>query len=135
MCTLKLLVVVIKTTDRIRRRCLWKGNNDDVHGNPLISWDKVTCPKNKGGMGVLNLRIQNLALLIKFVHKFYNRLDTPRLIWCEIPTILRVGSFTAPLKKGPSGGKTLPNYSYTSEAMTCLVWEMEALFFYDRIPP
>jgi hypothetical protein len=43
----------------------------------------VTCPKSKGVLGVLNLRIQNVALLMKFVHKFYNRLDIPwvNLVW------------------------------------------------------
>jgi hypothetical protein len=55
MSTLKLLAAVINAIDRIRS-CLWKGNDDDAHSNPLISWDKVTCPK-KGGLGVLNLRI------------------------------------------------------------------------------
>lgn len=34
---------------------------------------------------MLNLRIQNLALLMKFVHKFYNRLDIHwvNLVWCS----------------------------------------------------
>jgi hypothetical protein len=68
---------VIKNIDQIRRRCLWKGSGEAAHGIPLIAWDKITCPKNKGGHGVPNLRIQNIALLMKFVHKFYNRLDFP----------------------------------------------------------
>ena len=43
----------------------------------------VCKPKNKGGLGVLNLRIQNDALLLKFLHKFYNKLDIPwvQLTW------------------------------------------------------
>ena len=43
----------------------------------------VCKPKNKGGLGVLNLRIQNEALLMKFLHKFYNKLDIPwvQLTW------------------------------------------------------
>jgi hypothetical protein len=40
-------------------------------------------PKEKGGLGVINLRLQNDALLLKQLDKFYNKVDTPwvTLIW------------------------------------------------------
>ena len=40
-------------------------------------------PKDKGGLGVINLRLQNDALLMKQLHKFYNRMEIPwvQLIW------------------------------------------------------
>ena len=40
-------------------------------------------PKKQGGLGVLNLRIQNKALLMKNLYKFYNHMDIPwvNLIW------------------------------------------------------
>jgi hypothetical protein len=43
----------------------------------------VCRPKKKGGLGVLNLKIQNQGLLLKYLHKFYNKVDTPwvHLIW------------------------------------------------------
>lgn len=34
-------------------------------------------PKEKGGLGVLNLSLQNDALLMKHLHKFYNRANIP----------------------------------------------------------
>ena len=39
--------------------------------------------QKEGGLGVLNLKIQNEALLLKSLHKFYNRADTPwvHLLW------------------------------------------------------
>ena len=39
--------------------------------------------KQQGGLGVLNLREQNKALLIKHLFKFYNKVDVPwvKLIW------------------------------------------------------
>jgi hypothetical protein len=37
MCTPKLPAAVIKNIDQIRRICLWKGNSDVAHNNPLIS--------------------------------------------------------------------------------------------------
>lgn len=40
-------------------------------------------PKKHGGLGVLNLRVQNEAMLLKYLHKFYNRMDIPwvTLLW------------------------------------------------------
>lgn len=40
-------------------------------------------PKEKGGLGVINLRLQNDALLLKQLHKFYNKEDVPwvHLVW------------------------------------------------------
>lgn len=40
-------------------------------------------PKEKGGQGVINLRLQNDALLLKQLDKFYNKTDIPwvNLIW------------------------------------------------------
>jgi hypothetical protein len=34
-------------------------------------------PKEKGGLGIINLRLQNDALLSKQLFKFYNNVDTP----------------------------------------------------------
>jgi hypothetical protein len=40
-------------------------------------------PKDKGGLGILNLSVQNNALLLKHLHTFYNHDSTPwvQLIW------------------------------------------------------
>jgi len=37
----------------------------------------------KGGLNVINLRLQNDALLLKQLHKFYNKVDVPwvKLVW------------------------------------------------------
>lgn len=58
-------------------------------------------PKVKGGLGVINLNVQNDALLLKHLHKFYNIVDVPwvQLIWSKhytdkVPHASReVGSF------------------------------------------
>jgi hypothetical protein len=34
----------------------------------------VTRPKEDGGLGILDLKTQNDALLLKYLHKFFNRL-------------------------------------------------------------
>ena len=43
-------------------------------------------PKEKGGLGVLNLRLQNDALLMKHLSKFYNKADIPGCIGFGINT-------------------------------------------------
>jgi hypothetical protein len=45
--------------------------------------EKICRPKAQGGLGVLDLNIQNKALLLKNLHKFYNKQDIPwvNLIW------------------------------------------------------
>lgn len=43
----------------------------------LAAWDLVCKPKNKGGLGILNLEVQNIALLIKHLDRFFNCKDLP----------------------------------------------------------
>jgi hypothetical protein len=45
--------------------------------------EKSLQTKKRGGVGVLNLKLQNEALLMKFLHKLYNKEDTPwvTLLW------------------------------------------------------
>jgi hypothetical protein len=41
----------------------------------LAAWKLVTKPKMKGGLGVIRLRLQNEALLLNFLHKFFTKAD------------------------------------------------------------
>lgn len=84
MCAVKINPKIIEQLDKIRRHCLWnKKTETGERCNSLAAWDMVCRPKKHGGLGVINLRIQNDALLMKFLHKFYNHADVPwvSLIW------------------------------------------------------
>ena len=83
MCSLDIPVTVIEYIDRARRHCLWRGSDINAKGKALVAWNKVMRPKNKGGLGVVNLRAQNKALLLKNLDKFYNKRDIPwvNMIW------------------------------------------------------
>lgn len=50
---------------------------------PPKAWSLVIKPKSEGDLGVLNLKTQNEALLLKNLDKFFNRRDIPwvKLIW------------------------------------------------------
>lgn len=86
---------VIKKIDRIRRQFLW-GKNGEVNGGmSLINWH-MACKHSKwGGMGILDLEIQNKALLLRWWWKPH----TDELsIWIEVVNILKVN---ANIQQGP----------------------------------
>lgn len=62
-------------------------------------------PKEKGGLGIINLRLQNDALLMKHLRKFYNRADIP---WVRISgkNIITVVYLTMLERWDPFGGET-----------------------------
>lgn len=76
-CVIKLPQGVIENIDRARKQCLWRGNSEQKKGGNLVAWPVVMQPKDKGGLGVLNLKLQNEALLLKNLDKFYNRKNIP----------------------------------------------------------
>lgn len=84
MCTIKIHPQILAQLDKIRRFCLWnKKTESGDKCNSLAAWDMVCHPKCHGGLGVLNIQVQNEALLMKFLHNFYNRHDIPwvKLVW------------------------------------------------------
>jgi mannosylglycoprotein endo-beta-mannosidase len=63
---------VIKAIDRRRRAFFWTGE-DQCHGSKcLVAWDAVQAPKDKGGLGVKDLALQNRCLLMKFINKLFS---------------------------------------------------------------
>jgi hypothetical protein len=83
MCSLKLPLTVIEIIDKHRKNCLWRGKDFNRKGYNLAAWDLVRKPKDKGGLGVINLSIQNDALLLKQLDKFYfkENIQWVTLIW------------------------------------------------------
>jgi hypothetical protein len=45
--------------------------------SPKAAWQMVCLPKREGGLGVIDLCVQNDALLLKTLHKFFSREDVP----------------------------------------------------------
>jgi hypothetical protein len=59
-------------------------DNVDTPKQSLASWKMICKPKAKGGLGIIDFQKKNDALLMKFLHKFYNKkMDVPwvKLIW------------------------------------------------------
>jgi hypothetical protein len=66
---------------------------------PLPVWKLASRPKRNGGLGIINLANQNDSLLLKNLHKFYNRMDIPwvNMIW---ENYYRNGAVPGPRPKG-----------------------------------
>jgi hypothetical protein len=101
MSTFHLHVTVREQIDKFRKHCLWRGSEDNNRINAKAAWPIVARPKKDGGLGVLDLKTQNKALLLKNLYKFLNKADIPwvHLIWEKhysngrLPNHVRKGSF------------------------------------------
>lgn len=76
---------MIDNIERAMKQCIWRGNDQTKKGGNLADWPMVVKPKEKGGLGVKNLRLQNDALLMKHLYKFYTKADVPwvHLVWSK----------------------------------------------------
>lgn len=104
MCTIKFPPNLIEHLDKIQR-CLWRKKTENGEScNSLAAWD-IVCRLKKGGLGIINLQMQNMGLLLKRLHNFYNKKDVPwvDLVWLRtmLTRSLTLRKFTA-----RSGGKT-----------------------------
>ena len=77
MCSFKVPISIIEQIDKYRMHFLWDNGDDNRKGGCLVAWKKACLPKDQGGLGIIDLRTQNSALLLKYLHKFYNKLDLP----------------------------------------------------------
>jgi hypothetical protein len=101
MSTYLLPKTAIDQIDKYRKHCLWRSSDVNAKSAPKAAWAMVCLPKEEGGLGVLNLKTQNEALLLKNLHKFFNRLDIPwvHLVWekhyssGKLPGHIKKGSF------------------------------------------
>jgi hypothetical protein len=72
LCTIHIPPGILKQFNRIIRQCLWR-DNIDTPKQSLAAWDLICKPKMKGGLGIVDFQNKNEALLMKFLHKFYNK--------------------------------------------------------------
>ena len=62
---------VLKNLDHFRSRFFWQGSFDK-HKYHLAKWDILCRPKDQGGLGILNLQLQNKCLLAKLLVNLLN---------------------------------------------------------------
>lgn len=83
MCCLDPPETIKKQINKYFRHCLWSGPDPEDHRPAMVAWIVVCRPKNQGGLGIKDINVQNKALLLKNLHKFFNRLDIPwvHMVW------------------------------------------------------
>jgi hypothetical protein len=62
---------VLKNLDHFRSRFFWQGSSDK-HKYRLAKWDILCRPKDQGGLGILDLQLQNKCLLAKWIVSLLN---------------------------------------------------------------
>jgi len=110
ICSLQIPPSLIEQIDKYWKHCLWSGGDINRKGSCLAAWNVACKPKEDGGLGIIDLRAHNLALLLKYLDKFYNHANIPwvSLTWSKfyknnhIPPMLK-------LQPVPFGGKISSN--------------------------
>ena len=57
--------------DTIRSQFFWRGDVEKFKYH-MVKWEHACLPKDFGGLGILNTRLLNVALLLKWVWRLYN---------------------------------------------------------------
>jgi hypothetical protein len=83
LCSLHIPPGILKPINRIIRHGLWGKNEDGKGKQSLASREMICKPRSAGGLGIMDFGKQNDALLIKQLHKFYNKAEVPwvQLVW------------------------------------------------------
>lgn len=63
---------VLRSLEQIRRSFIWGQSENGKPKIQLISWDKITLPKNEGGLGLTPLGVRNWSLLAKWWWRCYS---------------------------------------------------------------
>ena len=71
---------MVKKLDKLRRNFLWKSNKEGK-GYNLVNWKNVLLSKERGGLGIRNLRLQNESLLMKWLWRY---IEEDAALWKEV---------------------------------------------------
>ncbi|XP_020266271.1 uncharacterized protein LOC109841739 [Asparagus officinalis] len=72
---------LIDKIDMMRRRFLWTGSLEHKNSSNLVKCEEICRPKKLGGLGIINLRTMNKALLGKWIWKWF---DDKMDLWKQI---------------------------------------------------
>ena len=95
---------VVKKIISLTRLFLWAGYSEKK-AIPLVAWNILQLPKILGGLGIGNIKHKNIALLFKWVWRFF---EEPSQLWCQIirakykyPLTLTISDLKIPHSGGP----------------------------------
>jgi hypothetical protein len=73
---------VLKKLDHFRSRFFWQGS-DKKYKYRLARWNILCCPKDQGGLGILDLQLQNKCFLAKWLVNLLNTEWTWQSLLCN----------------------------------------------------
>jgi hypothetical protein len=68
--------------DKHRNRFFWEGqgNKRKYH---LVSWQEICKPKDQGGLGVMNTKLMNQAVMLKWIWRILSG-ENENLLWLKL---------------------------------------------------
>lgn len=72
--------ITLNRLNSISKRFLWNGNSNTNKKSP-IKWETLNYPKNKGDLGIKNLKILNKAYLLKNTWRLFTDKNS---LWCKV---------------------------------------------------
>ena len=95
---------IVEKIIKIQRNFLWSGS-ESRERMPLVSWSLLSMPKSLGGLSIGNLLHRNVALLFKWMWRYFNNPDS---LWRKIiqskynySTSLVISDLKIPTRGGP----------------------------------
>jgi mannosylglycoprotein endo-beta-mannosidase len=68
--------------DKHRNRFFWEGQSSSKKFH-MVSWKNICQPKNQGGLGVMNTKLMNIALMAKWIWRIYCE-ENSDLLWLKL---------------------------------------------------
>jgi hypothetical protein len=68
--------------DKHRNKFFWEGRGTKKKYH-LVSWPSICQPKCQGGLGVMNTKAMNIALMAKWIWRIYSE-QNPELLWLRL---------------------------------------------------
>ncbi|XP_071683729.1 uncharacterized protein [Lolium perenne] len=68
--------------DRHRCRFFWEGQGNKMKYH-MVAWEDICKPKAQGGLGVMNTKLMNLALMTKWIWRMLTE-DDSKLLWLQL---------------------------------------------------
>jgi hypothetical protein len=81
MCALVVPPGVIEQVDRRRRAFLWTSSDSANGAKSLVAWTHVCDTKDRGGLGLKDMKVQNTCLLLKLIHRISRSEDSSWVNW------------------------------------------------------
>lgn len=66
-----------QTNRCVQNVLFWSKGDINRRGTYLVAWESTCKSKEQDGIGIIDIKTQNNALLLKFLDKFYNKVDIP----------------------------------------------------------